>query len=44
MSAQPASTTHDLAPFTRGLGYLGPPFIWNEEETQPLRAPEEIWD
>lgn len=29
---------HDLAPFARGLGYDGPPFIWDEERRFLLRA------
>ena len=31
-------TAHDMAPFARDLGYVGPPFIWNEEERRHLRA------
>ena len=31
-------TAHDLAPFARDLGHVGPPFIWNEEKRRHLRA------
>ena len=31
-------TARDMTPFARGLGYEGPPFIWNEEERHHLRA------
>ena len=31
-------TAHDMAPFARDLGHVGPPFIWNEEERRHLRA------
>ena len=31
-------TAHDMAPFARGLGYAGPPFIWDEEQRRHLRA------
>ena len=31
-------TAHDMAPFARDLGYVGPPFIWDEEERRHLRA------
>ena len=31
-------TANDMIPFARGLGYDGPPFIWNEEERRHLRA------
>ena len=27
-----------MVPFARGLGYNGPPFVWNEEERRHLRA------
>ena len=29
---------HDMEPFARDLGYLGPPFKWDEEERRHLRA------
>ena len=31
-------TSNDMIPFARGLGYDGPPFIWNDEERRHLRA------
>ncbi len=31
-------TAHDMEPFARDLGYLGPPFKWDEEERRHLRA------
>ena len=31
-------TDYDMAPFTRDLGYHGPPFVWNQEERRHLRA------
>ena len=31
-------TAHDMAPFARGLGYDGPPFVWDEEDRRHLRA------
>ena len=31
-------TAHDMAPFSRDLGYDGPPFIWDPEERRHLRA------
>ena len=31
-------TDYDTAPFTRDLGYHGPPFVWNQEEHRHLRA------
>ncbi len=31
-------TSHDMAPFARGLGYTGPPFVWNQDERRHLRA------
>ena len=31
-------TAHDMAPFARDLGYVGPPFIWNDEDRRHLRA------
>ena len=31
-------TAHDMTPFARDLGYLGPPFKWDEEERRHLRA------
>ena len=31
-------TAHDMAPFARDLGHVGPPFVWDEEERRHLRA------
>ena len=31
-------TAHDMAPFARDLGHVGPPFIWDTEERRHLRA------
>ncbi len=31
-------TAHDMEPFARDLGYLGPPFKWDEEDRRHLRA------
>ncbi len=31
-------TAHDMEPYARDLGYLGPPFKWDEEERRHLRA------
>jgi hypothetical protein len=31
-------TSHSLAPFARDLGYVGPPFAWNEDRRALLRA------
>ena len=31
-------TAHDMAPLARGLGYDGPPFVWDAEERRHLRA------
>ena len=31
-------TAHDMAPFARDLGYVGPPFKWDTEERRHLRA------
>ena len=31
-------TAHDMAPFARDLGHVGPPFIWDEEKRRHLRA------
>ena len=31
-------TAHDMEPFARDLGYIGPPFIWDTEERRHLRA------
>ena len=31
-------TAHDMAPFARDLGYVGPPFTWDTEERRHLRA------
>ena len=31
-------TAHDMEPFARDLGYVGPPFIWDTEERRHLRA------
>ncbi len=31
-------TAHDMAPFARDLDYVGPPFVWNDEERRHLRA------
>ena len=31
-------TANDMIPFARDLGYDGPPFIWDDEERQHLRA------
>lgn len=31
-------TSHSLAAFARGLGYDGPPFVWDEERRAHLRA------
>ncbi len=31
-------TAHDMEPFARDLGHLGPPFKWDEEERRHLRA------
>ena len=33
-----AYTANDMIPFARDLGYDGPPFIWDDEERQHLRA------
>ena len=32
------STSHDMKPFARDLGYEGPAFAWDEEERRHLRA------
>ncbi len=31
-------TAHDMASLARGLGYDGPPFVWDAEERRHLRA------
>ena len=31
-------TAHDMEPFARDLGYVGPPFVWDTEERRHLRA------
>ena len=31
-------TAHDMEPFARDLGYVGPPFAWDTEERRHLRA------
>ena len=31
-------TAHDMAPFAKDLGYIGPPFPWDDEERRHLRA------
>src|SRR5690606_24103960 len=31
-------TAHDMEPFAREMGFVGPPFIWNEDERRHLRA------
>ena len=31
-------TAHDMAPFARDLGHVGPPFEWDEDERRHLRA------
>ena len=36
-------TSHSLAPFARALGYVGPPFPWNEERRALVRAELDAW-
>jgi hypothetical protein len=31
-------TSHSMEPFARDLGYVGPPFVWDEERRAHLRA------
>lgn len=31
-------TAHDMAPFARDLGYVGPPFTWDEDRRAKLRS------
>jgi hypothetical protein len=36
-------TSYSIAPFARDLGYVGEPFIWNEERRAMLRAELDAW-